>query len=205
MHHDKDTSGSKMIREVDFLGEAPGKRKAVFLALTAWARIYGHFDDASVTSREREYLFPLVLMMHRFDGGIGFVGGFVEGKEDFRERVVAEVMEEVNIRIDPAMIQPLVAHEDEKTMVRLYHLPLGEVTVERLRDIIRASADAEDTIAEGNPFWAHLGDYGRGGKGWHRLRGANTLALAVGEELDAVRELLYAAPPAGALPKVATR
>lgn len=192
-----------MIREVPFGTVVEGKRAGAFLALTAWARVYENYDDPSMTPEYRASLFPMVLMMHRWDGMVGFVGGFLDAGRTLAEQVEHEANEEVGTAVVAEELVPLIAHEAERIVVHLYLDKFttadGEtvVSAEDIRDVLRFASEAEHANAEGNVFWAHLADYGNG-KGWERLRNSNNLALAVGEELDAVRAWMYANAPEGA-------
>lgn len=78
-------------------------------------------------------------------------------------------------------------------VVSLYRVDVND----SVYDWIEAASLADHSVAEGNAFWAHLADYGRGA-GWERLRNSNNLSTAVGEELDAVRAWMYANAPEGA-------
>lgn len=183
-----------MLREVPFGAKIEGKRDGVFIAFTAWERIYENYDDPTMTPEYRASLFPLVLMMHRWDGAIGFVGGFVDKGRSIEEQAKIEADEEIGVDPDRIALHPLIAHEADRMVVNLYSM---DVSVSYVYDWIEAAALADHSVAEGNAFWAHLADYGRGA-GWERLRNSNNLSTAVGEELDAVRAWMYANAPEGA-------
>lgn len=184
-------------RAVPFDYSAADKREGAFVAVTAWSPVYADYDSATLTRSQRTSLHPLVMMVHRWDGQIGFVGGLVEGGRLPAEQAVVEAREEVGLTIDARQLVPLVAHEAARIVVRLYHLHLGVLPVATLRACLRDAADAEHSIAEGNAFWAHLGEYPEG-RGWPALRRSSSLANSVGEELDAVRAALFANAPEGA-------
>lgn len=198
-----------MIREVDFGTVVPGKHQGVFVAVTAWARVWAeHHAAKSGDARDARYLYPLVLMMQRWDGAIGFPGGKVDpGETDLLAAGVREGFEEAGISLVASDLSPVCAHEADRIVVNLLHVEAGrheqsfnlirEMSMDFLREILRNAASARDAIAEGSPFWAHLADYGKG-QGWRKLRDSNMLSTAVGEELDAVRAAMYANAPDGA-------
>lgn len=196
---------SEAIREVPFGTIVEGKRVGAFVAVTAWAPIYADYDDPTMTAEYRASLFPMVLMIHRWDGAIGFVGGFLDEGSTIEEQVLKETKQEIGTHL-VGTLSPLVSHEAERMVLHLYRHEIcrGNVNgaVEAMRNIVTAAARAEHSVAEGNAFWAHLADYGRG-KGWRRLRDSNVLSDAVGEELDAVRAWMYANAPEGAYKETA--
>jgi ADP-ribose pyrophosphatase YjhB (NUDIX family) len=183
-----------MLREVPFGTKVEGKREGVFIAFTAWSRIYENYEDPTMTDEYRASLFPLVLMMHRWDGAIGFVGGFIDKGRSIEEQAEIEAEEEVGVDRHKITLLPLIAHETDRMVVNLYRLDVSDDSV---YGWIEEASLADHSVAEGNAFWAHLADYGRGA-GWERLRNSNSLSTAVGEELDAIRAWMYANAPEGA-------
>lgn len=177
----------------------PGLKEAVFVAVTAWAPIYKDYEDPTMSPEARAALYPMVILMNRWDGKVGFVGGFRESSHGLlKDTAVAEAEEELNLDISETTgMFPLISHQNSRIRVHLFHHPLDVVSVHRLRGVLAAAACARDCVAEGAPFWAHLADYGRD-KGYNTLRHSSTLATAVGEELDVVRATLLANPPPGA-------
>lgn len=174
-------------------------REAAFVAVTAWCELYATYEHGALSAAQRAARYPLVLMLHRWDGAIGFPGGMVDPGRTPAEQVVAEALEEARLALDPGDLEALLIHESDGLRRHLFHHPLGTVDHEVLRAILRGAAAAEDALAEGCAFWAHLGTYAVG-RGWPRLRAANVLAGLVGEELDVVRESLYRAAPERAWP-----
>lgn len=200
-----------------------GKKRGAFLAITAWTPIYKYYDAISISREARDALYPLVLMLKRWDGKEGFVGGFVEDHETTEDALVRETMEEAGVLLqkfpdclvmmDAAedecvltdrRVTPLIAHEADAMAAYLYHLPLGVVDAENLRRIMtNAARTAEHIFSEGCLLFEHLGDYGRE-KGWEKLHHSNTLSPMVREELEILRDTLYASAPPGAWPKIYT-
>lgn len=174
------------MNELPFGTQVKGKSEGVFVAITARSDIYRDYEDEKMSAEYRAAKYPLVLMMNRWDGKIGFVGGFREGDESLEDCARHELAEEAGIvDLPPARLRGLCTHEAEKIVVHLFHVDLGDLSKDALRAFLHAAVKAPHAIAEGSAFWAHLGDYGRG-KGLHTLLGASTLALAVKEELEAV-------------------
>lgn len=172
-----------------------GKRNGVFVAITCKSKIYKDYNDPKMTPEYKNTSFPLCLMMHRWDGRIGFPGGFVdtnlEGKtteealEILRAEAQRELEEETNLNDAQAKLEFVRSDKVKDGLtVHLFHFHLGyEPTVDDLRDSIANAVDAKDFISEGMPVWAHL--YA---KGLQNLLNANILASCVKEELQAIVE-----------------
>lgn len=181
------------VKQIEFGGGDPAKKRGVFVAITAVSRIYEGYDDPSMSTEDKQRLYPLVLMMQRWDGTIGFVGGFTDGRNPMRQ-LVDEVHEELGAKDVKAFdFVPLVSHETDDIIVDLYRCNVGNyptdvIPVSHLRRVIECAAMAKHSISEGNAFWAHLVDYGKD-RGFPALR-RSSLATAVGEELDALFTLV---------------
>lgn len=177
------------ITEVDFYDMDTTTRHGVFVAITAMSRIYADYNDPTMTAEARGGLYPMVLMTFRWDGRIGFVGGFVDKGRSLREQIHVEMAEEANFLVDPDVLVPLIAHRTPRITVHLFHHHLGELSRDELATILAKATAAEHAISEGVMVWAHLAEYGPT-RGWPNLRGSNMLATAVAEELDVVRSKL---------------
>lgn len=95
------------------------KKTAVFLAVTTEYPVYANYPE--VADEHRNTVIPLLLMMSRWDGHIGFPGGYAEPNETLRETCVREAYEELGITLTAEEIHKLGAvslHEtDDKTIV----------------------------------------------------------------------------------------
>ena len=178
------------IKEVPFGTKVPGKKNGAFVTLTAMAQLYLDYEDPGMTKEYKETYYPVVLMVNRWDGRVGFPGGFVDGDESLLEAAKRELIEEAGLSGNrDFQLRELCSHEAERIIVHAYHCDLGKVTKESLVDILRRALNAEHVVAEGTLAWMHLADYGRG-KGRTNLLNNNMLALAVKEELEAVLAVL---------------
>lgn len=174
-----------------------GMKEAAFLAITAWCAIYRDYDDPSMSPQNRTALYPMVLMNVRWDGRIGFVGGFVEKGHTLRHTVVKEALEEVAVAIAPDFETPhVVSHQTDRIRVHAFEAYYGVVPLSTLLYILAGASHSDHAVAEGCAVWVHLADYGRG-KGFDTLL-KSPLATAVAEELVAIRTRMYANAPPGA-------
>lgn len=174
-----------------------GFPEGVFVAITAWSPLYADYNDPKMTAEYRASLFPVVLMNIRWDGRIGFPGGFRDAGMGVPDTAAKEALEEINMVVASSELAHVVTHQTAAIRVHLFRRDLGVMTREQLARILASAAEAEHCVAEGTAAWVHLADYGRG-KGFHALRAGGMLATAVGEELDAVRAEMFADAPAGA-------
>lgn len=55
-------------------------RNAVFAAFYCNSPIYTNYHDPSMLDRDRNRNYRMVMMFHRWDNKIGFVGGFADDK-----------------------------------------------------------------------------------------------------------------------------
>lgn len=177
----------------------PTKIMAAFVAVTAWAPIYKYYIGSRMSEKFRQCLFPMVLLLNRWDGRIGFPGGKAEGLETPRTTAMRETWEEIRMRTFPSSLIHVLSHTTPKIVGHLYMHQLEEASNMDLKHIIWDAAISPAVLCEGVPFWAHLADYGDHA-GWDTLRASTGLATAVPEELDVIREIMFRNPPPGAYP-----
>lgn len=182
--------------EIPFEHPCEGLREGAFVAVTAWAKIYADYTEGGMSDDARARLYPLVLMLHRWDGRVGLLGGFVDAPSPPLAQAIKEAHEEAGMTLVASSLQPLVAHRTDTLVLRLFHAPLGVQPVAALRAVLRGAIEAPHALSEGGVFWAHLASYG-GRKGFGWLRDA-PMPAATREELTRVRETLFAHAPEGA-------
>jgi len=167
---------------------------AGFVALVAWVPLYEDYSAKYTRSMYGDKLFPVVLLMNRWDGMIGFPGGKAEGDETAKLAARRELLEETEYYVTIDKLIHCHGYTTDKVVGHLYIHNLGIVTKQFLCDVIVTATQAQGFISEGSPFWAHLMDYGKE-NGWTKLRNSSGLATSVPEELDVVRKYLLSNPP----------
>lgn len=162
---------------IEFDRKINGKRQAAFLTLYAtdskpWLNYQGISDE------KRQRVVPTCVMVNRYDGSMGFVGGFVEHEESLEEAVKREVTEEIGFRISSPLI-PVVAYELDNITTHSFALKLPYLELLRIqREALNAPHFGSELTGI---FLAHLYDY-RGHRGLVNLMG-NNLAPSVREEM----------------------
>jgi 8-oxo-dGTP pyrophosphatase MutT (NUDIX family) len=125
---------------IDFNTKIKNKIQAIFVIFfvvdgkpwKGYTNSYGEIADTPI---------PMCLVVHRWDGSIGFVGGKVDGKETFKETLEREVKEEVGIDFKWEY-DPIVAHDVGPITT---HAVAVKVSYEELLEI-RKKASTQSTI-----------------------------------------------------------
>jgi U8 snoRNA-decapping enzyme len=131
----------------------PDNTDMVFGAIfAADAKPYRQYTQ--VPKSERGKNIPLVLMMMRWDGLIGFPGGKVDPGESLEKALWRELQEEVNIGslpgYDPKLLCSLATDSGDRH-IHCYEIPVAESTI---RNIIQFAAHGEHFISENQGCFA---------------------------------------------------
>jgi 8-oxo-dGTP pyrophosphatase MutT (NUDIX family) len=118
------------IHTIDYKRKIDDKPQAVFVIIYAvdgkpWQGNTGSYAEMS------EIKIPSCLMVMRWDGTSGFVGGKVEGLETFEDTIKREMQEEIGSSLD-LKLEPIVAHDIGPITT---HACAAEVTYDELLKI----------------------------------------------------------------------
>lgn len=83
---------------------------------------------------------PLLGVMHRWDGSLGFVGGKVDKNETLLESAIRECKEEINGEIKESQLKLLCSHEMKGQNT---HLFICEVTPDDIYELQKKSVTSE--------------------------------------------------------------
>lgn len=100
--------------------------------------------------------FPMVLMINRWDGKIGFPGGKVDSGESVKEALFREIYEEIGLKVTDAKF--LSFQEKDNKRYDLYYVDLGKYN-EKAKNVFfpfEKLRSAKDAISEtAGIFWLH--------------------------------------------------
>lgn len=171
------------LHEVPFGTSVADKPQSVFVAVTVTCALWK--GDTNIPANVRDEAWPFVFLFLRWDGRIGFLGGFLEKDEHLRHRAMREAREEGNFVLSELGLIPICTHANDHNVMHLYQYDLGDVDLDTLRKYVRLTQKGKHTITEGTVFLAPLGTYPKG-KGLPIILRSNQLATAVREELIAL-------------------
>lgn len=133
------------------------KKEAVFVALYLEEKIYQRYEG--LTAEQQNTPIPIVLMLNRFDGQIGFLGGTVEIGESLEVALKRELLEESGYNLTPDDIknlQAICSHEADNVVTHLYALKISAKT---LKEIFSHQHKAEHFLCEGTLIAPHFINY----------------------------------------------
>lgn len=174
------------IEQIDTGTNANDKQQAVFIMLYAETDIWRNYQEISETARTR--IVPVVLMLQRWDGKIGFVGGNVEKGEDLLVAALREFKEETGFDIKNEHLENinlLCSHETDKLVT---HLMGFRVTESVLRDVLINNHKAEHFMSEGTLFTTQMINYSHTNTFDNFMQ--NNFAITVKEEIAVVIDKL---------------
>lgn len=170
------------MRKTQLLEENTTGKNASFVAIYARG-ITPWINDESLPQEARETSVSGVLVLNRWDGRSGFLGGNVDQGETIVEGAVRETLEEGNYTLKEDELKPICSHNFQAGRNTLStHLFAKEVSVKELFEIQANIVNGRDYGSE--IFGSNivlLGDFGRG-KGLPKYLGT-PMATTVKEEL----------------------
>jgi U8 snoRNA-decapping enzyme len=133
------------------------KKEAIFIMAYAETDIWRNYDEISPEAQKT--IVPLVLMLQRWDGHIGFVGGNVDEGEDLTSAAIREFSEESGYALSSDQVKKLdfvCSHETDNLVT---HLMTIKVTEYVLKDILINSHKAKHFMTEGTLFTTQMINY----------------------------------------------
>lgn len=159
-----------------------GAKQMVFCAIHTIAKPYLEYEHLAKDQRGIDI--PLVLMLMRWDGFIGFPGGAVDPGESLEQGLVRELKEEINYDLDVSRIEPLGSFSDSSTPARVnIHCWTLEVDPSEIKKIIADATQSKHFLSENQGCFAVQVAEFVGGNGFRQFRKNNFKATA-GYEID---------------------
>lgn len=128
-----------------------------FIAIYCESNFYKNYEE--ISEEKRKSTIPLVLMLSRWDGKIGFIGGHIDEGETPLSCVIRELQEEIGYSLPEEFIHNVnfvCCHSLKNHKTYLYTLKVNEVT---FRNILKGQHEAVHYLAEGTAFASHFINY----------------------------------------------
>lgn len=135
-----------MVEKIRLLSNPASIKEAVFVAFTTKHTIWENYHET--TDEGRKFEVPLVLMIQRWDGCKGFIGGNVDEDETLLTALAREVKEESNFVMSEAeflLLKPVCSHQTDHNVTHLFTV---EISFERMRELIQKSMNATHFMSE---------------------------------------------------------
>lgn len=146
-----------IIEKIETGARSGNKEQAVFIMLYAETDIWRNYQEISESARKT--IVPVVLMLQRWDGKIGFIGGNVEEGEDLLNAALREFKEEAGFVIKDEYlenIQLLCSHETKNLVTHLMGWKVPEAV---LREVLINNHKADHFMSEGTLFTTQMINY----------------------------------------------
>lgn len=120
--------------------------QAAFIALITESKVWKDYDE--ISNKAKKTIVPQVLMVQRWDGFKGFVGGKVEEGESIKVAVSRECIEEINFRMTKEELKKAKLIASHSTGNLVTHLIVLHISPERMREAVIGSHDAKHNGSE---------------------------------------------------------
>lgn len=157
-------------------GTVEAEKKQMVFALI-YSKKGQPFSNYSGIPEEIEVMdIPVVLMLLRTDGALGFVGGKVEEGETLVGALCREVKEEIGYDLELTRIEPIITHQTSEANIHAFGYEIEGLS--QLREIQAEALKAEHFPAEtGGCIMVKIINFGEG-LGYHEFLKNNFCATA---------------------------
>ncbi len=145
---------SHEIKQLEFGTNPNGCAQSVFLALHTKHQVYA--DSEALPQEYRDLYIPLLFLLNRWDGLVGFPGGNVDPGEDLVTALLREVEEEINVTLQARDLTPIASFEVVGRN-RVTHLYAADMGFAFMRFAMSRASEAKDFLTETTgTFLAHM-------------------------------------------------
>lgn len=129
-----------MIKDLELGTNPENLPQAVFIAIIAESKVWLNYEGISEAAKQT--VVPQALMIQRWDGMKGFIGGQVEECESLKTAVRRECLEEINFNITNEELTNSKFISTHSTGNLVTHLIAINVSPERMREAVSGSHNA---------------------------------------------------------------
>lgn len=135
-----------MLKPIKLGSNPENKKQAVFVALTSESQVWKNYEG--VSEEIKKTVVPLVLMLQRWDGKQGFIGGEVEEGESLKEAVGRECFEEIGLMLNDSELESAKLVSSHQTDKRVTHLMTIPISPELMKEAVEGFSKAEHFMSE---------------------------------------------------------
>ena len=122
-----------MLKPIELGSNPENQKQAVFVALTTESQVWKNYEG--ISEEAKQTVIPLVLMLQRWDGQQGFVGGEVEEGESLKDAVERECFEEIGLMLNESELKSaklVSSHQTEKQVTHLMAISIRQSLCKKL-------------------------------------------------------------------------
>lgn len=135
-----------MLKPIELGSNPENQKQAVFVALTTESQVWKNYEG--IPDEAKQTVVPLVLMLQRWDGQQGFIGGEVEEGESLKDAVERECFEEIGLMLNDSELKSAKLVSSHKTEKQVTHLMTISISPELMQEAVKGFSKAEHFMSE---------------------------------------------------------
>lgn len=135
-----------MLKPIELGSNPENQKQAVFVALTTESQVWKNYEG--ISDEAKQTVVPLVLMLQRWDGKQGFIGGEVEEGESLKDAVERECLEEIGLMLNDSELKSAKLISSHQTEKQVTHLMTISISPELMQEAVKGFSKAEHFMSE---------------------------------------------------------
>lgn len=135
-----------MLKPIELGSNPENQKEAIFIALTTESQVWKDYEGLS--EEVKKTVVPVVLMVQRWDGLQGFVGGEVEEGESLKDTVERECLEEIGFMLNDSELKSAKIISSHQTEKQVTHLMTLSISPELMEEAVKGSKNAKHFMSE---------------------------------------------------------
>lgn len=131
--------------------------QSAFIAIYCESNFYKNYEQ--ISEDKKSYILPLVIMLNRWDGKIGFIGGHVDDGETVLDCIIRETKEEIGFSISDNLQKNITFICSKQMNDLTTHLYALKVNEDIFRTILSEQHKSMHFLAEGTATAIHFVNY----------------------------------------------